>query len=85
MNVAVGLARLAMKSTFLGKVGNDVLGAFLKDTLDHYGVDVTSFFGSCPYWSCHFSSIAGGLVTSVIGAMSSIPDLETVKKTFINT
>ncbi|SDO50759.1 aminoimidazole riboside kinase [Alkalicoccus daliensis] len=40
-NVAVGLARLGAKSTFLGKVGDDVLGRFLKETLDSYGVDTT--------------------------------------------
>ncbi|PFA70478.1 aminoimidazole riboside kinase [Bacillus sp. AFS015802] len=37
-NVAVGLARLGARSTFLGKVGEDVLGKFLKDTLQEYGV-----------------------------------------------
>ncbi|ELK47424.1 fructokinase [Halobacillus sp. BAB-2008] len=37
-NVAVGLARLGAKSTFLGKVGDDVLGRFLKETLGSYGV-----------------------------------------------
>lgn len=37
-NVAVGLARLGAKSTFLGKVGDDVLGRFLHETLNHYGV-----------------------------------------------
>ncbi|WP_345242778.1 aminoimidazole riboside kinase [Pontibacillus salipaludis] len=37
-NVAVGLARLGAKSTFLGKVGDDSLGHFLKDTLTSYGV-----------------------------------------------
>lgn len=37
-NVAVGLARLGADSAFLGKVGNDVLGTFLKDTLASYGV-----------------------------------------------
>ncbi|SFK08807.1 fructokinase [Halobacillus dabanensis] len=37
-NVAVGVARLGAKSTFLGKVGEDVLGRFLKTTLDEYGV-----------------------------------------------
>ncbi|AOM81496.1 aminoimidazole riboside kinase [Salisediminibacterium beveridgei] len=39
-NVAVGLARLGAKSGFLGKVGDDVLGRFMKDTLESYGVDV---------------------------------------------
>lgn len=37
-NVSVGVARLGAKSTFLGKVGEDVLGTFLKTTLDEYGV-----------------------------------------------
>ncbi|MFC4560134.1 aminoimidazole riboside kinase [Virgibacillus kekensis] len=37
-NVAVGLAKLGGKSTFLGKVGDDVLGKFLKRTLSEYGV-----------------------------------------------
>ncbi|MGP4059277.1 aminoimidazole riboside kinase [Halobacillus sp. H74] len=37
-NVAVGLARLGAKATFLGKVGDDVLGRFLKETLTDYGV-----------------------------------------------
>ena len=38
-NVAVGVARLQTPSTFLGKVGNDVLGRFLKETLQSYGVN----------------------------------------------
>ena len=38
-NVAVGTARLGAKSTFLGKVGNDVLGKFLKETLEVYNVN----------------------------------------------
>jgi fructokinase len=37
-NVAVGAARLGLKSTFLGKVGDDVLGRFLLETLDNFGV-----------------------------------------------
>lgn len=37
-NVAVGLARLGAQSAFLGKVGNDVLGTFLKDTLEAFHV-----------------------------------------------
>ncbi|TLS36939.1 aminoimidazole riboside kinase [Pseudalkalibacillus caeni] len=37
-NVAVGIARLGLKSTFVGKVGDDVLGRFLKETLQQYGV-----------------------------------------------
>lgn len=41
-NVAVGLARLGAKVTFLGKVGDDVLGRFLEDTLKGYGVDTSA-------------------------------------------
>lgn len=37
-NVAVGLARLGARSTFVGKVGDDVLGRFLQETLQEYGV-----------------------------------------------
>ncbi|MGM0846583.1 MAG: aminoimidazole riboside kinase [Bacillota bacterium] len=37
-NVSVGLARLGVRSSFLGKVGKDVLGNFLKKTLSEYGV-----------------------------------------------
>ncbi|GBF11490.1 aminoimidazole riboside kinase [Tepidibacillus sp. HK-1] len=43
-NVAVGLSRLGVKSVFLGKVGNDALGKFLKETLHYYGVDVSSMY-----------------------------------------
>ncbi|RNA67890.1 aminoimidazole riboside kinase [Alteribacter keqinensis] len=38
-NVAVGAARLGAKSTFLGKVGDDVLGRFLEETLKGYNVN----------------------------------------------
>lgn len=38
-NVAVGVARLGVRSTFLGKVGDDVLGEFLQETLESYGVE----------------------------------------------
>lgn len=37
-NVAVGVSRLGLASTFIGKVGNDVLGKFLQKTLIKYGV-----------------------------------------------
>lgn len=40
-NVAAGLAKLGVKTAFVGKVGQDVLGSFLKETLTHYGVDVS--------------------------------------------
>ncbi|MGM8364884.1 carbohydrate kinase family protein [Virgibacillus sp. W0181] len=39
-NVAVGVARLGGRSTFLGKVGQDSLGAFLTLTLKEYGVRI---------------------------------------------
>lgn len=38
-NVAVGLARLGTESAFLGKVGDDSLGRFLKETLLSFGAD----------------------------------------------
>ncbi|KGX87034.1 aminoimidazole riboside kinase [Pontibacillus litoralis] len=37
-NVAVGVAKLGGKATFIGKVGNDGLGSFLYDTFMQYGV-----------------------------------------------
>ncbi len=43
-NVAVGIARLGASSTFLGKVGDDVLGHFLRDTLKGYGVWTDQMF-----------------------------------------
>ncbi|MGM8211556.1 carbohydrate kinase family protein [Virgibacillus sp. W0430] len=39
-NVAVGVAKLGERSTFIGKVGDDSLGRFLQHTLKHYGVVV---------------------------------------------
>ncbi|GAE29630.1 aminoimidazole riboside kinase [Alkalihalobacillus hemicellulosilyticus] len=41
-NVAVGVARLGVPSTFVGKVGDDVLGRFLQETLEQYGVQTHS-------------------------------------------
>jgi len=40
-NVAVGLAKLGIPSAFVGKVGNDAFGRFLRDTLAAEGVDVS--------------------------------------------
>lgn len=40
-NVAVGLARLGVPSAFMGKVGDDVFGHFLANTLAESGVDVS--------------------------------------------
>jgi fructokinase len=38
-NVAVGLARLGVPASFVGKVGNDPFGRFLRDTFAAAGVD----------------------------------------------
>ena len=38
-NVAAGLAKLGVSTAFLGKVGDDAFGQFLKTTLDNVGVD----------------------------------------------
>lgn len=43
-NVAVGVARLGAKSSFIGKVGDDVLGNFLKQTLEDYNVQTNAMF-----------------------------------------
>ncbi|MGC8666882.1 MAG: PfkB family carbohydrate kinase [Chthonomonadales bacterium] len=39
-NVAAGVARLGRPAAFLGKVGDDPFGRFLRDTLANAGVDV---------------------------------------------
>jgi fructokinase len=41
-NVAVGLAKLGVKSGFMGKVGDDDFGRFLAQTLADNGVDITA-------------------------------------------
>lgn len=41
-NVAVAAARLGLSASFIGKVGRDNFGFFLRDTLIHNGVDVRS-------------------------------------------
>lgn len=38
-NVACGAAKLGLKTAFIGKVGNDMHGRFLKRTLEDYGVN----------------------------------------------
>ncbi|WP_077620000.1 aminoimidazole riboside kinase [Bacillus sinesaloumensis] len=43
-NVAVGAARLGLKSSFVGKVGDDVLGNFLKQTLENYNVQTGAMY-----------------------------------------
>jgi len=39
-NVAVGLSRLGVKSGFVGKVGQDDFGYFLRDILVKHNVDI---------------------------------------------
>lgn len=41
-NAAVVLAKLGIKATLCGKVGDDVFGRFVSDTLVGYGVDVSA-------------------------------------------
>ncbi|MGA7160258.1 MAG: carbohydrate kinase [Bacteroidota bacterium] len=40
-NVAVGLAKLGTRSAFVGKVGADPFGKFLRSELERYGVDAS--------------------------------------------
>jgi fructokinase len=40
-NVAVGVKRLGVESAFVGSVGDDPFGHFLRDTVGHEGVDVS--------------------------------------------
>lgn len=46
-NVLVCLAKFGIETAFIGKVGKDLQGKFLKDTLNHYGV-VTDFLQEDP-------------------------------------
>ena len=39
VNVAVGAAKLGCQSGFIGRVGEDSFGNFLKESLDEYGVN----------------------------------------------
>jgi len=41
-NVAVGLAKLGVEAGFIGKVGDDPFGRFLKRTLEEHGVDTSN-------------------------------------------
>ncbi len=43
-NVAVGLQRLGLTSSFVGKVGDDPFGQFLRETLHETGVDTSYLF-----------------------------------------
>lgn len=38
-NTASGLAKLGVPVSFIGKVGNDPFGVFLRDSMEEYGVD----------------------------------------------
>lgn len=40
-NVAVGLSRFGINSSFVGKVGDDILGRFLEETLENEGVNTS--------------------------------------------
>ncbi len=48
-NVAVGLARLGERARFVGKVGSDPFGLYLKDVLRREGVDVSRLLVSEEY------------------------------------
>jgi len=45
-NTAVGLAKLGIISSFVGKVGIDAFGEFLRETLQKYGVNTAWFTGT---------------------------------------
>ncbi len=45
-NVAAGLAKLGVSCAFLGKVGEDAFGQFLKGTLEDVGVDTSGLIFS---------------------------------------
>ena len=60
-NVAVGLARLGVRSGFMGQVGDDAFGRYLAATLAGHGVDVSALrhTGRAPTMLA-FVSLAGG-------------------------
>ena len=45
-NVAVGLAKLGLQAGFIGQVGMDPFGDFLRQTLEEQGVDTTHLYAS---------------------------------------
>jgi fructokinase len=60
-NVAVGLARLGIKSGFIGKVGEDDFGRFLAQTLEQNGVDISGLrYSSQARTMLAFVSVAAG-------------------------
>lgn len=48
-NVAVGIARLGGDSGFIGRVGDDSFGAFLRQVLSSEGVDTTRMFADAEH------------------------------------
>lgn len=50
-NVAVAVSRLGGKSAFIGKVGNDMHGRFLADTLKENGVDCEALISDGEYFT----------------------------------
>ncbi|OWZ84759.1 PfkB family carbohydrate kinase [Natranaerobius trueperi] len=42
-NVAVALSKLGVIASFIGKVGEDIIGHFLKETLDYYKIDTMDY------------------------------------------
>lgn len=66
-NVAVGLARLGIDTGFVGRVGDDSLGARLVDLLREEGVD-----------TAHCLPVAGGQTTIALVATSSPADQDFV-------
>jgi fructokinase len=50
-NVLAAMARLGKKTAFIGKVGNDSFGLFLKDTLKRLDIDTRGLCLSCEYFT----------------------------------
>lgn len=50
-NVLAAAARLGEQTAFIGKVGNDMHGAFLKETLENAGIDATGLVMSDEFFT----------------------------------
>ncbi len=50
-NVLAAAARLGEQTAFIGKVGNDMHGAFLKETLENAGIDTTGLVMSDDFFT----------------------------------
>lgn len=50
-NVLAAMARLGERTAFIGKVGNDIHGRFLKETLDNVGIDTTGLVMSKDFFT----------------------------------